>query len=442
MIKNKATKTIILSFCILIITGVFTVGNSNSYYSDTATMKGNVISSGNWTNKNSNQKVSNGDVIINEIHWASSPASDNDQWIELFNTTEEDIHLKGWIIENASITPKDFKITGNPTIEAHEYLLITKRKDNSNQSALAVPTDVENASLYLNRDKEGYKQLTLKDADSNIIDRTPEKNSPWPEGVYEDGEKYFSMQRKDNTQEKGADEGSWYTCNPNDFIDVEELNTMKSYWNNDYHENVCGTPRNENLPSDTIAEDKNTMPTPLSIPTETLGKPNLEKAPKNTEEDEESKDESTKNKTDDSQRDKEEVNVKASGESDDADDKKINNGNQNGENETDDDSEKNEVADDDSTSQDEEQSDENAPEEEDEEEFTEKDEDETVEDQEEQSTGTEEGSEKENEGLNESTEINDDDDVSSTDDTQLDTDTKSPDEVEEEPEEQSPKQEN
>lgn len=42
-------------------------------------------------------------VIINELAWAGSSSSSQDEWIELFNTTDEDIDLTGWqIIKDTS----------------------------------------------------------------------------------------------------------------------------------------------------------------------------------------------------------------------------------------------------------------------------------------------------------------------------------------------------
>ncbi len=262
MKKNfKIKKTLLGLICFFSLFAVATVEDSGSFFSKTQVVTENSITAGYWQ-----QKPKAGDVIINEVNWAGSPASknnkDHDQWIELYNTTDRDIPLKGWTIENASITPKDFKITGNPIIRAGEYLLITRRKDNSAESALNVPSDVQNASLYLNR--ADYKQLILKDTDGVEIDKTPVVNSPWPEGEYIEEERYFSMQRMNNTNKTGEEKTSWYTCDPDNFGDDDELSLMYDYWKEEYRDYVCGTPRNPNLPSDDSDEGNNSLSIPES----------------------------------------------------------------------------------------------------------------------------------------------------------------------------------
>ena len=224
--------------------GVATVEDSGSFFSNLEKSLHNKFSSASWAVT----EYELGDIIINEVHWPSSPAGDDDQWIELFNTTDEDISLTGWILENAS-NPPTLNIVGNPTIEAGGFLIITKRNPNSSQSALAVSTDVQNASIYFNR--AGYEQITLKDPSGEIIDQTPEREGElveWPEGEYVGGEKYFSMQRKDNTKKDGTTPDSWYTCDPDEFSE-DELITMKSYWKEEYQTIVCGTPKHPNLPT-------------------------------------------------------------------------------------------------------------------------------------------------------------------------------------------------
>jgi hypothetical protein len=261
---KNTTKTFLFIISASVLVGVLSVNDSRSFFSDSVKIVGNVISTGYWDTED-DEAIKFGDVIINEINWAGSPASknneDHDQWIELYNTTNRDIPLKGWIIENTSITPKDFKITGNPIIRAGEYLLITRKKDNSAESALNVSSDVQNASLYLNRAE--YKQLILKDADGVEIDKTPVINSPWPYGKYQEEKEYFSMQRKNSTNETGEENSSWYTCNPLDFA-IEEIDLIKNYWKEEFYDYVCGTPRNPNLPSDNSDEGNNSLSVPES----------------------------------------------------------------------------------------------------------------------------------------------------------------------------------
>ena len=47
------------------------------------------------------QAANSGDVVINEIAWGGTAASSSDEWLELFNTTNQAITLTNWTL-NAS----------------------------------------------------------------------------------------------------------------------------------------------------------------------------------------------------------------------------------------------------------------------------------------------------------------------------------------------------
>ena len=46
-----------------------------------------------------------GDVVINEIAWGGTAASPSDEWIELYNTTDQAIALTGWSLVALDGTP-------------------------------------------------------------------------------------------------------------------------------------------------------------------------------------------------------------------------------------------------------------------------------------------------------------------------------------------------
>ena len=45
------------------------------------------------------------DVVISEIAWMGTTASDDDEWIELYNNTGSSIDLTGWILRATDGTP-------------------------------------------------------------------------------------------------------------------------------------------------------------------------------------------------------------------------------------------------------------------------------------------------------------------------------------------------
>lgn len=63
------------------------------------------------------------DVLINEVAWMGTTHSANDEWIELFNTTEHTIHLDGWVLKSDDETP-GIKLTGN--IRSNDYYLLER----------------------------------------------------------------------------------------------------------------------------------------------------------------------------------------------------------------------------------------------------------------------------------------------------------------------------
>jgi len=44
-------------------------------------------------------------VVINEVAWAGTQCSANDEWIELYNNTSEAIDLTGWVLKAVDGSP-------------------------------------------------------------------------------------------------------------------------------------------------------------------------------------------------------------------------------------------------------------------------------------------------------------------------------------------------
>lgn len=187
-------------------------------------------------------------VVINEIMWAGSAGDSGDEWLELKNTTGNDIDLSNWQIDGAGKGSGDsshLEIPAGYSIKAHGYFLIMKEK--WDQSAIKLDGDLDKdegmtnvSGMSLNNNGE---QLTLKDKDGNTIDTAWKDGSPWPAGS--NGNIKESMERKDNPSD-GTHDSEWYTCNPT-LLSSDDLNTMRSYWKSDGQNNNCGTPKGENL---------------------------------------------------------------------------------------------------------------------------------------------------------------------------------------------------
>ena len=67
-------------------------------------------------------------IIINEINYNSSDDFNPDDWIELYNPTENSVDLSNWTVidENQDNDNTPFVIPQNTTLDANGYLVITK----------------------------------------------------------------------------------------------------------------------------------------------------------------------------------------------------------------------------------------------------------------------------------------------------------------------------
>jgi len=171
-----------------------------------------------------------GEVIINEINWGGNNHHDEDEWIELRNTTTHAIDLNGCIIEN--LGTGDVTIPSGKTISANGYFLISfYTKDNVN-SRLNVDPDM---TAILDLDDKG-EQLKLKTSTAVLIDTAnqTDDHGKWCAGEKPDKKKdkpAKSMERKSPPND-GADCSNWQTATTHTGLDnsgtTDEFGTPKN----------------------------------------------------------------------------------------------------------------------------------------------------------------------------------------------------------------------
>lgn len=146
------------------------------------------------------------DVVINEIAWMGTRSSNpNDEWIELFNTTDEEVDLTGWVIESpqGSLT---IEFTGEyrtsvgsapwtnahlSIIPPHGYFLIERTDDTATSEPAHwffkgnLPNVNSKKPLEERKKQEGLV-LTYRDQEIDVVDL-------WYAGTIEDG--YRTMER-------------------------------------------------------------------------------------------------------------------------------------------------------------------------------------------------------------------------------------------------------
>ena len=119
-------------------------------------------------------------VVINEVAWAGTAASADDEWIELWNPGSESIPLDQWVLTDGN----DIKIPLGGSIGPGEYFLLERGGDDT-------VSDISASQLYTGALSNSGEDLRLLDPDGNIIDSAG--GSPWPAGAA--SPLYASMER-------------------------------------------------------------------------------------------------------------------------------------------------------------------------------------------------------------------------------------------------------
>lgn len=171
-----------------------------------------------------------GDVIINEVMWMGTKASASDEWIELFNLTNNEIDLSEWILFAEDGIPK---IILHGSIVPGGFFLLERTDDQTISNIFA-------DQIYTGDLGNGGEHLFLKNDQGQIVDEI-DASLGWPAGS--NNELKASMARQND--------GSWLTS---------DVGQGKDANGND----INGTPREVNkfLPMPT--------PTPITLPSPVL----------------------------------------------------------------------------------------------------------------------------------------------------------------------------
>lgn len=124
-----------------------------------------------------------GDVIINEVAWAGTADNSNDEWIELYNNTNQSIDLSGWYVEDDGAS--SYTIAGG-VITPHGYFLI----EDTDETVDGVSADAV-AGLSL---ANAGDSLILKNPAGIAMDTVNASGGAWYAG---DGASKSTMERID-----------------------------------------------------------------------------------------------------------------------------------------------------------------------------------------------------------------------------------------------------
>jgi len=132
-------------------------------------------------------KAKKGDVIINEIAWMGTVSSSYDEWIELYNKTDHDIDLTGWIIEAEDGTPT---IELSATVSANNFFLLERTDEDT-------VFNINADQIYTGALGNEGEILRLKNIDGQVIDELNCDNG-WYAG---DNETKRTMERSNFKEE-------------------------------------------------------------------------------------------------------------------------------------------------------------------------------------------------------------------------------------------------
>lgn len=127
-------------------------------------------------------------VVINEVAWAGTAANSNNEWIELYNNTDQEIDLTGWRLKSDDGSP-DLELRG--AIPPGGFFLL-ERTDDSTISD--IPAD----QVYKGALTNSGESLRLFDPQGELIDSANGDGGPWPGGTDGNGSPpYATMERID-----------------------------------------------------------------------------------------------------------------------------------------------------------------------------------------------------------------------------------------------------
>jgi hypothetical protein len=123
-------------------------------------------------------------VLINEVAWAGTNASANDEWIELYNPGSQAINLAGWRLAADDGSP-DIPLSGQ--IAAGGYYLLERTDDTTISD---IPADL----IYSGALSNNGEILRLYAPDGDVVDTANLDGGAWPAGS--GSPQYGSMERR------------------------------------------------------------------------------------------------------------------------------------------------------------------------------------------------------------------------------------------------------
>ena len=143
-----------------------------------------------------------GQVVINEIAWMGTSALlSNDEWMELYNTTNQTVDLTGWTLKSLTGTSPDPQITLSGSIGPFGFYLLERTDDTT-------VSDISADKTYTGALSDTGEMLELRDAFGVLQDKIL-GDSGW----YAGNKNTRSSMERVNPKQSGDNSANWATNN-------------------------------------------------------------------------------------------------------------------------------------------------------------------------------------------------------------------------------------
>ncbi len=153
-------------------------------------------------------EISQYPVVINEIAWMGTAAKySSDEWIELYNKSDQEINLSGWTLRAIDGAPN---ITLATTVPAHGFYLLERTNDDTISD---IKADQTYTGVLAGGSAGGIEVLELRNQNGQLIDATPPADHcPGYNWIAGQVSGYKTMERI-NPYRDGANIQNWGTNN-------------------------------------------------------------------------------------------------------------------------------------------------------------------------------------------------------------------------------------
>lgn len=164
-------------------------------------------------------------IFISEVNWAGSEKALTDEWIELTNSSNEQVDLSGWSLEGAGTNNGVITLPVGSIISPRATYLISNYSDADEKSCIAAPASYVTTAVSLSNSN---LEIILRNSDGSVRDTAGNNRAPFAGSVGGTGGNILQptasmVRRMDGVD--GAAPDSWISAATRSGFD-DETNTL------------------------------------------------------------------------------------------------------------------------------------------------------------------------------------------------------------------------